>query len=265
SLIPPAAHAAPCAPLMDVKKEKDSGGWAVSEDEEREREGMGRVGEGEVSMVKRRLCGSVGMDLFVRRTLGWLWGRRSTDILDVFNESLASGSMPRSCRRVVLTLLPKKEKSTGQKTGTLCLCSVWITSFCPRPLANRLRGAMEQEPLTVALCKSRTLCLQQLVDAVGPALRDAEALGSLLGLDSVRVAQKILSIWRQRLSGRERSLLMDSSHEGTTPDPTENRLPTSSGGFYMELLQEKQWTKPVLTDGRVRGHAALRRSELRLP
>ncbi|KAI3376197.1 hypothetical protein L3Q82_016397 [Scortum barcoo] len=34
--------------------------------------------------------------------------------------------------------------------------------------------------LTAALCRSRTLSLQQLVDAVGPALGDAEALSSLL-------------------------------------------------------------------------------------
>ncbi|KAI3360290.1 hypothetical protein L3Q82_014607 [Scortum barcoo] len=61
--------------------------------------------------------------------------------------------------------------------------------------------------LTVALRGSGTLCLQQLVDAVGPALSDAVALGSLLGLHSVRVAQRILilQLWRQKLSGKERS------------------------------------------------------------
>ncbi|KAI3377827.1 hypothetical protein L3Q82_008966, partial [Scortum barcoo] len=75
--------------------------------------------------------------------------------------------------------------------------------------------------LTVALCGSRTLCLQELVDALGLALSDAVALGSLLGLHSVRVAQTILNPWRQRLSGRERSLLIDSSQRGTTPDPAD--------------------------------------------
>jgi len=36
------------------------------------------------------------------------WYIFAGDILAVFNESLASGSMPMSCRRAVLTLLPKK-------------------------------------------------------------------------------------------------------------------------------------------------------------
>ncbi len=75
--------------------------------------------------------------------------------------------------------------------------------------------------LMMALCKSKTLCLQQLVDAVGPALCDAEALGSLLGLHSVRMARTILELWRWRLSGKERSLLMDYSKKKAEPDPTD--------------------------------------------
>ncbi|KAI3376092.1 hypothetical protein L3Q82_016618 [Scortum barcoo] len=35
------------------------------------------------------------------------------------------------------------------------------------------------------------------------------------------MAQKILELWRQRLSGTERSLLIDSSQGGTTPDPAD--------------------------------------------
>ncbi|KAI3374068.1 hypothetical protein L3Q82_022640, partial [Scortum barcoo] len=75
--------------------------------------------------------------------------------------------------------------------------------------------------LTVALRGSGTLCLQQLVDALGPALSDAVALGSLLGLHSVRVAQRILQLCRQKLSGKERSFLMNYSQERATPDPTD--------------------------------------------
>ncbi|KAI3376787.1 hypothetical protein L3Q82_000387 [Scortum barcoo] len=65
---------------------------------------------------------------------------------------------------------------------------------------------------------------QQLVDAsllVGPALSDAVALGSLLGLHSVWVAQRILQLWRQKLSRKERSFLMNYSQERATPDPTD--------------------------------------------
>ncbi|KAI3359137.1 hypothetical protein L3Q82_002592 [Scortum barcoo] len=76
--------------------------------------------------------------------------------------------------------------------------------------------------LTAALCRSRTLSLQQLVDAVGPALGDAEALSSLLSLHSVRVAGRILSLWRQKLSGKERSLLIDSSQGKIAPNPADS-------------------------------------------
>lgn len=41
--------------------------------------------------------------------------------------------------------------------------------------------------LMVALCKSKTVCLQQLVNAEGPSLSNAVALRSLLGLHSIWV------------------------------------------------------------------------------
>ncbi|KAL0153368.1 hypothetical protein M9458_051287, partial [Cirrhinus mrigala] len=36
------------------------------------------------------------------------WGVMGKDLLDVLNESLTMGSLPLSCRRAVVTLLPKK-------------------------------------------------------------------------------------------------------------------------------------------------------------
>ena len=75
--------------------------------------------------------------------------------------------------------------------------------------------------LTVALLKAKTVCLQQLVDAVGPALSDTQALGSLLGLHSVQVAGRLLELWRQKLIGRERSLLMDYGNRKARPDPAD--------------------------------------------
>lgn len=71
--------------------------------------------------------------------------------------------------------------------------------------------------LLTALCQSKTLTLHQLVDKVGPALSDVGAVCSLLNIQSTRVAQKVLECWRQRLSGRERGLLMDYS-QGTEPE-----------------------------------------------
>ncbi|KAK9533203.1 hypothetical protein VZT92_008342 [Zoarces viviparus] len=72
-----------------------------------------------------------------------------------------------------------------------------------------------------ALLKSRTLCLQQLVDAVGLMLSEAPALGSLLGLHSVRVARRLLELWSQRLTGKERSLLTNYSQRKVEPDPAD--------------------------------------------
>ncbi|KAJ8362988.1 hypothetical protein SKAU_G00118190 [Synaphobranchus kaupii] len=53
-----------------------------------------------------------------------------------------------------------------------------------------------------ALCKTKTLCLKQLVDAAGPALTDVGAVRSLLGIRSVRVTQRVLELWKQRLTGK---------------------------------------------------------------
>ncbi|KAI3354584.1 hypothetical protein L3Q82_019088, partial [Scortum barcoo] len=58
-------------------------------------------------------------------------------------------------------------------------------------------------------------------DAVGPALTDAQELGSLLGIQSVRVAQRILELWRQRLSGKEKSLITEYSRKTSEPDPND--------------------------------------------
>ncbi|KAJ3584301.1 hypothetical protein NHX12_014797 [Muraenolepis orangiensis] len=218
------------------------------------------------------------------------WDVLSHDLLDVFNESLASGSMPVSCRRAVITLLPKKgnlqdiknwrpvsllcvdykilskalatrlgkaveqvihrdqtycvpgrsmvdnvhlirdvlevSSSLDINTGLISLHQekafdrvehsflwesngeVWVQRWFHSQDQARLDVSSSETPgLTVALCRSKTLCLQQLVDAVGPELSDAQALGSLLGLHSVRVAQRILQLWSQILCPEEKRLL----------------------------------------------------------
>ncbi|KAJ4942903.1 hypothetical protein JOQ06_005415 [Pogonophryne albipinna] len=66
-----------------------------------------------------------------------------------------------------------------------------------------------------------TLCLQQLVDAVGPELSDARALGSLLGLHSVRVAERILQLWSQILSPDDKRLLGSYGQGRVKPDPAD--------------------------------------------
>ncbi|KAJ3584101.1 hypothetical protein NHX12_014597 [Muraenolepis orangiensis] len=269
------------------------------------------------------------------------WDVLSNDLLDVFNESLASGSMPVSCRRAVITLLPKKgnlqDIKNWRPVSLLCVDYKLLS----KALATRLGRAVEQvihrdqtycvpgrsmvdnvhlirdvlevsssldintglisldqekafdrvehsflwkvmekfgfsagfiakiknmvwrkdgfkylgvflgkeivvlknwedvtekiegklskldvsnsetPGLTVALCRSKTLCLQQLVDAVGPELSDAQALGSLLGLHSVRVAQRILQLWSQILCPEEKRLLRSYGQGGARPDPAD--------------------------------------------
>ncbi|KAJ3584243.1 hypothetical protein NHX12_014739, partial [Muraenolepis orangiensis] len=245
------------------------------------------------------------------------WDVLSHDLLDVFNESLASGSMPVSCRRAVITLLPKKgnlqdiknwrpvsllcvdykilskalatrlgkaveqvihrdqtycvpgrsmvdnvhlirdvlevSSSLGINTGLISLDQekafdrvehsfLWkvmekfgfSAGFIAKikVLYNKIESVLkfnarldvsssETPGLTVALCRSKTLCLQQLVDAVGPELSDAQALGSLLGLHSVRVAQRILQLWSQILCPEEKRLLRSYGQGRARPDPAD--------------------------------------------
>ncbi|KAJ4923075.1 hypothetical protein JOQ06_027811 [Pogonophryne albipinna] len=92
------------------------------------------------------------------------------------------------------------------------------------PLIHKARldvSSSETPGLTVALCRSKTLCLQQLVDAVVPELSDARALGSLLGLHSVQVAERILQLWSQILSPDDKILLRSYGQGRAKPDPAD--------------------------------------------
>ncbi|KAG7478859.1 hypothetical protein JOB18_010430 [Solea senegalensis] len=72
--------------------------------------------------------------------------------------------------------------------------------------------------LMTALCRTGTLVLEQLIDIAGPALMDSRAVGSILGIQSARIADRILDLWRQRLSGKEKSLLMDYTQGNAKPN-----------------------------------------------
>lgn len=54
--------------------------------------------------------------------------------------------------------------------------------------------------LMEALCHTKTLYLKQLADAAGLALTDARAMGTLLGILFVWVAQRVLELQKQKLS-----------------------------------------------------------------
>ncbi|KAI3367040.1 hypothetical protein L3Q82_009670 [Scortum barcoo] len=182
------------------------------------------------------------------------WDILAGDLLEVFNESLASSSLPLSCRRAVITLLPKKGNLQDIKNWRSVSLLCMDYKILSKVLANRLKRAMEQiihgdqtycvpgrsmgglplfyqsvfkywalfnhersvkrvslywllsEPLicgarldvcssTVpglmgALCRTRAVCLKQLVDAAGPVLTDAQAVSSVLGVRSVRLVER---------------------------------------------------------------------------
>ncbi|KAK0155416.1 Transposon TX1 uncharacterized protein [Merluccius polli] len=248
------------------------------------------------------------------------WDIFENDLLDVFNESLASGSMPTSCRRAVIALLPKKgnlqdiknwrpvsllcvdykllsklfasrlgiamehlihrdqtycvsgrsmvdnvhlirnvldvSNSLGCNTGLISLDQekafdrvehnfLWrvmekfgfsagfiakikvlysdVESVLKEPLihGSRLDICTVTPGLLTTLYTSKTVSLQQLVEAAGPELTGAAGLGSLLGVRSVRVAQQLLELWRRRLSATEKSLLIKHNRGEAMPDPTD--------------------------------------------
>lgn len=66
------------------------------------------------------------------------------DLLDVLNESLTVGSLPLSCRRAVVTLLPKKgdlqEIKNWRPVSLLCT----DLKIFSKALANRLKDVMGQ-------------------------------------------------------------------------------------------------------------------------
>lgn len=57
---------------------------------------------------------------------------------------------------------------------------------------------------------------KHLVTAAGLASMNSQAACCLLGICSTRVARKVLQFWRERLTVRERSLLMDYSQQWLT-------------------------------------------------
>ncbi|TWW53509.1 Transposon TX1 uncharacterized 149 kDa protein ORF 2 [Takifugu flavidus] len=63
----------------------------------------------------------------------------------------------------------------------------------------------------------RCVFRRHVVAAAGPDLTGVEAVGSLLGICSAQAAERALQLWRNRLSERERRLLVDYG-QGTEPD-----------------------------------------------
>ncbi|KAJ3583871.1 hypothetical protein NHX12_015368 [Muraenolepis orangiensis] len=108
------------------------------------------------------------------------WDVLSHDLLDVFNESLASGSMPVSCRRAVITLLPKKgnlqDIKNWRPVSLLCV----DYKILSKALATRLGKAVEQ-----VIHRDQTYCVpgRSMVDNVH-LIRDVLEVSSSLGINT---------------------------------------------------------------------------------
>ncbi|KAJ3607627.1 hypothetical protein NHX12_024678, partial [Muraenolepis orangiensis] len=108
------------------------------------------------------------------------WDVLSHDLLDVFNESLASGSMPVSCRRAVITLLPKKgnlqDIKNWRPVSLLCV----DYKILSKALATRLGRAVEQ-----VIHRDQTYCVpgRSMVDNVH-LIRDVLEVSSSLGINT---------------------------------------------------------------------------------
>ena len=106
------------------------------------------------------------------------WNILAQDILDVFDESLESGSLPLSCRRAVITLLPKKGNLQDIRNWrpVSLLCTDY--KILSKVLAKRLRGTMEQ-----ILHQDQTYCVlgRFMVDNIY-LIRDVLEVSSSLGI-----------------------------------------------------------------------------------
>uniref|UniRef100_A0A3B5PV23 Reverse transcriptase domain-containing protein n=1 Tax=Xiphophorus maculatus TaxID=8083 RepID=A0A3B5PV23_XIPMA len=108
------------------------------------------------------------------------WDLLAQDMLEMYNESLATGSLPTSCRRAVITLLPKKgdlqEIKNWRPVSLLCT----DYKILSKALATRLGKAMEQ-----VIHRDQTYCVpgRSMVDNVY-LIRDILEVSSSLGLQT---------------------------------------------------------------------------------
>uniref|UniRef100_A0A672HUD6 Reverse transcriptase domain-containing protein n=1 Tax=Salarias fasciatus TaxID=181472 RepID=A0A672HUD6_SALFA len=123
---------------------------------------------------------SPGIDGLTAEFYKAFWDILGRDVLDVHNECLASGSLPVSCRRAVLTLLPKKgnlqDIKNWRPVSLLCVDYKLLSKV----LASRLGRAMEQ-----VIHRDQTYCVpgRSMVDNVH-LIRDVLEVSSSLDIDA---------------------------------------------------------------------------------
>uniref|UniRef100_A0A3Q3AE51 Reverse transcriptase domain-containing protein n=1 Tax=Kryptolebias marmoratus TaxID=37003 RepID=A0A3Q3AE51_KRYMA len=108
------------------------------------------------------------------------WDLLAPDMLVVYNESLSTGSLPLSCRRAVITLLPKKGNLRDIKNWrpVSLLCTDY--KILSKALATRLGKAMEQ-----VIHRDQTYCVpsRSMVDNIY-LIRDVLEVSGSLGLQA---------------------------------------------------------------------------------
>lgn len=107
------------------------------------------------------------------------WEVLCEDLLDVLNESIAEGSLPLSCRRAVITLLPKKGDLQEIKNWrpVSLLCS--DLNIFSKSLANRLREVMGQ-----VIHPDQTYCVPgRLISDNIVLIRDIIEVSDILGIN----------------------------------------------------------------------------------
>ncbi len=107
------------------------------------------------------------------------WAELGADLLQVLSDSLSKGMLPLSCRRAVITRIPKKGDLTDIKNWrpvSLLCCDYKLLS---KVLANRLAGVISQ-----VIHSDQSYCVprRSIVDNIY-LIRDALEVSKLLNLD----------------------------------------------------------------------------------
>ncbi|KAJ3588687.1 hypothetical protein NHX12_009541 [Muraenolepis orangiensis] len=153
---------------------------AVSEEANSQLEGPLTIQELQTALQGMQGRRAPGIDGLSVKFYKAYWDVLSHDLLDVFNESLASGSMPVSCRRAVITLLPKKgnlqDIKNWRPVSLLCV----DYKILSKALATRLGRAVEQ-----VIHRDQTYCVpgRSMVDNVH-LIRDVLEVSSSLGINT---------------------------------------------------------------------------------
>lgn len=137
------------------------------------------LGELENALQKMECGKSPGIDGLPVDFYKAFWQDLGQDLLEVLNECFASGWLPTSCRRAVITLLPKKGDLNDVKNWRPVSLLSSDYKILSKTLANRLSEAIEQ-----VVHPDQTYCIpsRRISDNIS-FIRDIMTIGNDLNLD----------------------------------------------------------------------------------